>query len=250
MMNSLFIQKIASNYALKFTLGLTTVDVVYNIGLSKIAEKMAPQKPRRSDGDLKFSDIIFGSTSEELLYRFPLVAKRFITSVPSMIGVSMVGISYCTYLDPKMTQGIKTIKSELNEDQKQMIENFEKEYDSYEKARQYEHINYIRLALLSPIVGWGMYHKLKNTKYGKIGTGIFVGTSSLSFGLIHLLNYEEIKNSTVIITLMSQGVGGLSLSYIAMKFGLRYSILSHIVYNLSIMALSPFMDKKIDTSNA
>lgn len=66
---------------------------------------------------------------------------------------------------------------------------------------------------------------------------ILYGLSAISFGTIHILNYDEIDQDALINTFMFQGIGGLNLGYIAMKYGIQYSILSHSMYNFMLLLI-------------
>ncbi len=63
--------------------------------------------------------------------------------------------------------------------------------------------------------------------------------SAVIFGLIHLSNYKglTLKDPTFIFYISSQTLGGLSLGYIRIKHGLKYSILYHAVFNSIVFLL-------------
>lgn len=56
---------------------------------------------------------------------------------------------------------------------------------------------------------------------------------AFTFGIVHLANYANISNYLAALPLVSfQIVLGYSLGFVRMKFGLRYSILMHTIWNL------------------
>lgn len=63
--------------------------------------------------------------------------------------------------------------------------------------------------------------------------------SACVFGLIHLSNQEglSLHDPFFLIYICSQLFGGLSLGYLRIKYGLRYSILSHALFNFVAMVL-------------
>lgn len=69
--------------------------------------------------------------------------------------------------------------------------------------------------------------------------------SALIFGLIHLSNYEglTVKDPTFILYISSQIVGGLSLGYIRIKHGLKYSIFYHAAFNMIGFSLAIIFDQ-------
>jgi len=64
--------------------------------------------------------------------------------------------------------------------------------------------------------------------------------SAIIFGIIHLSNFDglTIKDPAFIIYISSQMFGGLSLGYLRIKHGLKYSMLSHACFNLVVLTLS------------
>lgn len=55
---------------------------------------------------------------------------------------------------------------------------------------------------------------------------------AITFGLIHLTNYENVSNYIFAIPLiLSQLVSGYALGFVRLKFGLKYSILQHAAWN-------------------
>lgn len=64
--------------------------------------------------------------------------------------------------------------------------------------------------------------------------------SAVVFGIVHLYNFEGLsfKDPAFIIFIASQIFGALTLGYLRIKFGLRYSMLSHAAFNLFAVAMS------------
>lgn len=64
--------------------------------------------------------------------------------------------------------------------------------------------------------------------------------SAIIFGLVHLGNFEGLtfKDPAFIIFISSQTFGGLTMGYICIKYGLRYSMLLHACYNFIFLILS------------
>lgn len=59
--------------------------------------------------------------------------------------------------------------------------------------------------------------------------------TAIIFGLIHIFNYENITNYFFAIPLvLSQLVSGYTLGFTRLKFGLRYSILLHCIWNVTV----------------
>lgn len=58
--------------------------------------------------------------------------------------------------------------------------------------------------------------------------------SAIIFGSLHLYNFEGLsfRDPAFVIFISSQTFGGLTLGYLRIKFGLRYSMLSHAAFNL------------------
>ena len=60
-------------------------------------------------------------------------------------------------------------------------------------------------------------------------------TIAITFGLVHLLNYEHINNYFLAIPLISsQIISGYILGFVRMKFGILYSISLHITWNFIV----------------
>lgn len=64
--------------------------------------------------------------------------------------------------------------------------------------------------------------------------------TAIIFGLIHLSNYKEltIADPSFVFYIASQAFGGLSLSYLRIKYGLGYSILFHACFNFVCVLLA------------
>ena len=63
--------------------------------------------------------------------------------------------------------------------------------------------------------------------------------TAIVFGLIHLTNYDDltISDPSFVFYIASQALGGLSLGYLRIKYGLIYSILFHALFNLVAFSL-------------
>lgn len=73
---------------------------------------------------------------------------------------------------------------------------------------------------------------------------LFFVLSSLSFALAHL-NPSNPWSFSAIQVVYYTGVGGL-LAYIGLRYGFRYSVVSHIVFNAVIVFVTFFADKQRD----
>ncbi|MBS2097453.1 CPBP family glutamic-type intramembrane protease [Carboxylicivirga linearis] len=68
----------------------------------------------------------------------------------------------------------------------------------------------------------------------------FVYTSIIAFGLMHSFNYSNNDFLFYVFLPIITGsmiIGGIFLSYIRIKIGLRWSILHHMLWNLSLLVL-------------
>lgn len=108
--------------------------------------------------------------------------------------------------------------------------------------------------ILAPIVEEGIFRLVQRyqgftemlftrKKWDKIFPYI-VYSLSIFFGLIHLLNYTNntellLKLSPILIG--SQLIGGLALSYLRVRFNLYWSIFYHIIWNLSVIIIIPYL---------
>lgn len=108
--------------------------------------------------------------------------------------------------------------------------------------------------ILAPIVEEGVFRLVQRyqgftemlftrEKWDKIFPYVVYGLS-IFFGLIHLLNYTNntellLKLSPILIG--SQLIGGLALSYLRVRFNLYWSIFYHIIWNLSVIIIIPYL---------
>jgi len=63
---------------------------------------------------------------------------------------------------------------------------------------------------------------------------LVIGCSVVSFGALHCFNYHEINKQAVLNTVVHQGTAGVVLSWLAIRYGLRYSILAHMLMNSTL----------------
>ena len=96
-----YFKNIYSKKALKFTIGLTAADVVYNISysiVSSINDPTVPPKP--IENDKVVSPNLFQQIAvpiiEEMIFRLPLVATYPLYTIPSAIylGATAINIPY------------------------------------------------------------------------------------------------------------------------------------------------------------
>jgi hypothetical protein len=97
------------------------------------------------------------------------------------------------------------------------------------------------------VVGIGLLLYLafeKKLKLTKAKGTVFFVLSSLTFALLHLNHNNPLIYSFIEILYYS-GAGGL-LAYIGLRYGFRYSILSHIVFNAVFLLVTFLADNKIE----
>lgn len=205
--------------ALKFTLLSSAGLVVYSIGLLKLEdhlekseEKIEPEEKIECTQEISeftnhytftnYLELIFGSTLEEIVCRYPLVANNILYEIPCLLFTGFVGMVARYRLDKDKT--------------------------------------FIPFTIISPVIGYGIDKLLKNTKYNNIGKSIFMSTSLISFAASHLPNYKHINTKTLAHVAVSQGVIGAVLTYTAINFGVSWSILSHILYNSSFFLIGKY----------
>lgn len=90
------------------------------------------------------------------------------------------------------------------------------------------------------ILAYVLHHQLRNQSQTlkqnlwKKSYPIIFYASALMFGLIHLSNFEGLSfaDPSFVFYVGSQTFGALSLGYLCVKYGLKYSILFHACFNL------------------
>ena len=212
------------SYPVIFTLGVSLLNLIYGFIIIFIFENYRDDKI--DDILIKlplkiFPQILLQSIFEELVWRLPLISNNLLLCIPSMIVIAFFGLTelfLCLYS--------KYIK--------------DTELKKY--IKDYKYIHFVPYIILSPLIVFVPYILLRYTIYDNIINNIFIGCSVASFAIYHLYNYEKIKHCTVILTLLTHGGFGLSLSYLALRFGLRYSILSHLFHN-GILLIIVFVEK-------
>lgn len=81
----------------------------------------------------------------------------------------------------------------------------------------------------------GLYRMLNESKWGNLG---FLIVSSLLFGALHL-DFSSGSTIKIIVSLISYLIGGVMLALVFLKGkNVKYSIISHMSYNFSVVILS------------
>ena len=81
---------------------------------------------------------------------------------------------------------------------------------------------------------WDKFKRFKPRELHKKYIGLLFWLSVIAFGLIHITNYDfkEIPFYVYPFMVLPQIIGGISLAIIRIKFGLRYAIIQHSLFNL------------------
>lgn len=116
-------------------------------------------------------------------------------------------------------------------------------------------VPYNKIAIFFAFISIGVLYlysdknKRKYKVYWKKQFPIIFYIVTLSFALVHLMNYKNVSNYLVAIPLTSfQFIMGLFLGFIRMKFGLRYSIFFHMFWNFTVtfgMLISLIMESDV-----
>ena len=109
-------------------------------------------------------------------------------------------------------------------------------------GNEYVEVAVFLIFLITAMFAANYLKKLSQTKkldLWKTYFPIIFYLSAIVFGLIHISNYDglTIKDPTFILYVSTQIIGGLSLGYIRIKYGLKYSILFHASYNSFVLGV-------------
>ena len=166
------------------------------------------------------SSSIFFSIFEEIVFRIPLMNSNVFFAIPLISFIS--SLSYNMFL-------------ELNED-KNKGSLYDK--DSYKELRKYKYKNYLPPLIFLHVIVLVIYNLFKksitNSSIENLAMTAMILTNSLSFALLHVNEYKVVNHITFIAMLLNQGIAGIIFGFLARKYGLRYSIMSHIMMNVAI----------------
>lgn len=150
--------------------------------------------------------VILAPVLEELMFRSWLGGPRAsIIGLPVLASVALLLATGTADMDREVTMGISAFFAVL-------IVLISRRYVQQDEAAQ----------------GWARARLFPLAFYG----------SALLFGLMHLANYEGgLSSPVMLLAVLPQGLVGLVLGYVRMRFGLFVAIGFHAAYNAVLIAL-------------